>query len=820
MAAVSYRPPSCRNDLCYECHSWVIQHLTKEHALARCDTRDDFLFEVEVQVGRCDAHAVTCTERFINFFPRIFFDRPLQVHRLYFTKSEVDVMRRAGGSALYAGAPASTTDSNLHFATYRLDKKDRKGDSISCAAVDHLFGYIAATISQGMVANRWCCCFRTHKPGLRHCVPIKEPPHVAHKRERQVGATSAANPWTPEVCAAYESEDSDEEVSTPVDCHTVVSKVPGVELCHDRNEPADSPPLAVRILPRVENRVFWMNSQRNINMAVRQRIEQPFVPMTMSDAERAELSAVGAVLIEEFKKDKKLIDKIIQDKTGLSLWRSKKWTPKRAERALHDLRATYAPKYRFEAGIKLEPSKTSKPPRLLVADGDRGQVMAWVVIGTLEAWIFKRWRHRSIKGLPKSEAMQRVAQSLRQKDPRAAADSPDIPAAIVENDGSAWDACMSDTLRDLVENPIMAAIGEAVQAYFLVESPPDFINARLASNKMTELNLGFRKGKGADDPIGTCDLPKNKSWQLTIRAIRRSGCRGTSCLNFVANMTCWAWAIGGSEACKLVRPQGSRVLCVDGIVRFVKMVFEGDDSILSFVTLDAAGKPAEAQLTREFMHTLGLRWTSMGHRPKLHWRRPDQVAEFTGWHFAVDEHGIDGDVAAPDLFRNLTNMAFSLNKGAIAAAISGDSRALNAAVAPGVISRMYPMADRFPQLCRIIAGRFGRHMRDTSEIELTRDEIYALELEPEDFGFKESEEASDMDLVIERATHRFQPIYKRFETAMGRGNDQAEATLATRLGIVPDDTAYFDLLDAVEGGFMVGAEEEKFGDDVASLRGL
>jgi len=248
------------------------------------------------------------------------------------------------------------------------------------------------------------------------------------------------------------------------------------------------------------------------------------------------------------------------------------------------------------------------------------------------------------------------------------------------------------------------------------------------------------------------------------------------------------------------------------------MAFEGDDSILSFLAQGAIGQPADAQITREFLHMLEQRWDRMGHRPKLFWRKPGQVAEFTGWHFAVTDVGIGVVDAAPDLFRNLTNMAFSINKTAIKAAGEGNMRALMTAVAPGVIARLYPMAQKFPMLCRLLSAQFGRHLRDVAELELTRDEVYALELEPEDFGFKESNYDTDMDLVIERATYRFQPILERFEMALGRGDEQAEADLAVRLGLVPDIHKYYDLLDAIEGGYRVGAESLPFAAAVAEVR--
>lgn len=762
----------------------MFDHLTKDHAHRRCTPQDSILFDLELQVSRCDRHVETCWERFRDHFR---MNPVVQTKHVYLTGKEVDIMRRSGGAGLYAGAPTTTCDSNTHFATYRMDKKDRPGDPVSCTALDHLFGYLTAAIQHGRVANRSCCGRQERGVGMRSLQPVE-----LKKAEPVITETIEPEPV--------------------VECHTRESQIAGVQLCFDENEPADTPPLAVRYLPEIEARLFWLNSQRNVNVAIKERIDVPHVPVDLTETDKAEIKAIMDVLISQLHDDKELIDKIVQDKLGIYGWKSKKWTPKRAAKALAELRATYAPRYQFEAGIKLEPSKRGKAPRLLVADGDRGQVMAWVLIGVLESWLFKRYRHRSIKGLPKTEAMARVAQSLRQKDPRLNVDSPDVPVAVVENDGSAWDACMSDTLRDLVENPLMDAIAKLMEKYFLEEAPPDFLDARCASNKLVDLGLSFRKGKGADDKVETCDIPKGKCWKTVIRAIRRSGCRGTSCLNFLANMVCWSWVIGGKDAVKLVRPQGCRVVCVDGHVRFVKFVFEGDDSIVSFFAYDGT-----RTMTDDFITMMTARWVKLGHRPKLFWRKEGEVAEFTGWHFAVEATGIDYEKACPDIMRNLTNMAFSINPTAVKAAADGDKRALMRAVAPGIIARLYPFAARLPQFCRAIYNQFGRHVR--AEAELTRDEMYALELEPEDLGFHESDYTRDMDATIERQTLRFQPLLQRFETELAKGDALAEPDLAVSLGVVKSFDDYHDLLDLIEGGYYVGADSEAFRNGVKEIRG-
>lgn len=779
----------------------MFDYLSQEHAKGRCTPQDLFLYDLELQVKRCPEHVENCWDRFRDRW-WLFRKKTVVTRHVFLTSTELDIMRRSGGAGLYSGAPQNTCDSNTHFATYRLDKKDRKGDPISIAALDHLFGYLTAAIQAGREVDSrcaWCICpcLNSYGIGMKSLCPLKLEPTAA-----EAAAKAAPGPL--------------EELPEPlVDIHMTTSQVAGCDLCHDKNERPDTPPLAVRFLPQIEERIFWLNSQRNVEAAILGRIVEPHEPFTLDADERADLTHVVDALRAEIKSDVKQIDKIIQSKLGINGWKSAKWNETRATRELNNLRNTYAPRYKFSAAIKLEPSKNGKPPRLLIADGDKGQVMAWVMMATLEKWIFKRYQHRSIKALPKKEAMQRVVKMLGQTDPRDP-DTP-VPVAVLENDGSAWDACMSELLRELTENPIMDDFSELIEKYFMTEAPQDFLDARKTSNRLKTLGLELRKDKGGTTPADSCDLPRGKCWRTVIRAIRRSGCRGTSVLNFLSNMVCWCWVLGGRNAAALIRPNGAKVVCVDGVARFVKMCFEGDDSIL---TLWANG--GAPSMSAEFKEMLGKRWTSLGHRPKLHWRRPGEVAEFTGWHFSVDYLGLDPTCMAPDLIRSLTAMAYSTNPAAVAAAASGDRKAMMEAVAPGMLAKVYPWALYYPVLARQIYAIFAPHLK--AETEYSRDELYSLDLQPEDFGFSEADVQNDPDERIERATYRCRPILERFELQLAEAGTtdplgHREPDIAVKLGVVPDDDAYHELVDLIEGGFKVGADNVLFQTEIHRIRG-
>lgn len=750
---------------------------------------DKFVYRVVLNLRTCPYHAESCTESLKRWFEvnLCCCCHSAETTTVYLTSSEVDIARKSSGAGLYTGAPATTCDANTHFATYRFGK--RNGDAVSLAALDHLFGWLCAAISCGRVP--------ANAEGMREITPVLVP--MQAQKSTAVPPEVKAPPPPAEVAGA-----------TPTGgAH--VAPPPGLSLIKDPCASAGDPNIAARVFPEVEAKVFWQNSVQNVQASIKGRIEDVEVPVTASQEDLADLKAVADSIKQMLIGDRKVVLRIIEAKLGLG-WRSKKWNPTRAENALRQLQQTYAPRYRFSASIKLEPSKPGKPPRLLIADADRGQVMAWALIGTLEAWLFHRFKYRSIKGCSKDAAMARVIEELQQRNPLSS--SSDLaPCAVIENDGSAWDACMSARLRSIVENPIMEAIAEMVSEYYLPEATPDFIEARLASNELRELNLEFTKLRATSD-AAEIEFRKGRTcWKTQIRAIRRSGCRGTSVLNFLANMIIWCWAIGGKDGATLVLPNNHRVRCIDGMTRWVKMAFEGDDSILS---LQLPGAPAEECVTERFMHTVEQRWASVGHRPKLFWRKPGDVAEFTGWHFEVTPTGL-GD-CCPDIWRQLAGMSYSTSKDVVKAVEAGDMSRVKRLVAPGVLARLFPLASRLPVLSRMLYSTIAGGVDEDTQ--LTRDEAYMADIAPADLGFAEYSD-KDYDLMLYAQSQRYGDITSRFELALAEGEKKdptAEADLMVKLKVVDSIDSYYDLLDAVQAGFRIGGDSTLFKSAVDEIR--
>lgn len=821
MAVVSQRLPSRRVCPCFECHSWLLRELTEAHAWTRAKDTDPCVFCVEIFVQRCDAHDVTFRDRMRTFGRRHFSltdeGRQNTIHRtvsVHITMEELEVARRSSGAGIYSGATTQVCDSNTHFATYRFDA-DRPGDAMSKMAIDHLFGYLTSAICAGPVQHRHCFCWQKREPGMVQCYPIKRRvvEQVVDDERPAAPVETPAPTWN--SVAAGVSEPIGETLDVP---HVLNSAVPGVELVFDEKAQPSAGALAARYLPLIEERIFFMNSLQRAQDAIKGRIVLPEVPVTLTALQTDELKEVARAMRDVLARDIKqgILAKIVQSTLGLTAWGSRKWTPERVTRAFKEAIERFDPRYVFSGSVKLEPGKRGKPPRLIISDGDQGQLLAMVIIGVLEKWLFTRYKERSIKGLPKDKAMERVAKCLKiHGQPEADQTSgtlPEMPASILENDGSAWDACMSLMLREITENGIMDDVAAEVQKFCLIEGTPQFIAARVASNKLKKLAIGFRKPGpnatvGDEDMSAFSDLPKSKCWKEFIRSIRRSGCRGTSCLNFISNMVLWAWVIAGAAGARLMEPNGQKVKCVDGLVRFIKFAFEGDDSIVScYCPLHP-----DSSMTEGLRKTMEERWTAAGHRPKLAWRKPGEVAEFTGWLFQVQPSGINYDQCSPDLLRQLVSLAYTTNKAAVKAAADGKLAEFMAHVAPGVLARIYPLARRFPRLASHLYGVIAPYLR--LDTQFTWDDIHRLGIEPEDVGFKEytfHQQAQDVEADtpcdrIERGLEKARCFLQRFQLELAQADYSGEALLAVHIGFCKTSAGYEEFLDLYKAAAYIGS---------------
>lgn len=708
--------------LCPTCHAQHLDTLSEEAAWDRAAKDDTHVICVRFNVKKCancarmDANCGNAVWRFC--VPRSAAGGMGQLCTVYMTSAELRTAREAIGASYHSEAPSKVGNSNLHLAGMRLD---RKIPDVELAwARDVVFPAVAIAIHRSREAPVFCCCAPLF-PRLRETRFIQAngekkwfwitaSQHMtldgisfcprAVTIEDDEAPYEPATTAPPAILAPGSPQDSpgalppaDSDTTTPKWWDSMASKVFGVELLCDAagNPTLGDNILAVAHLPVFARKVFYATLPRNVAAAIAGRIEN-VPPMTLSDEEKAEVKAVSDALKACLKRDEKMVREIY---TTLLLgdWKSKKWTLARSQDALQDLRRQYNPSYRFKGQIKLEPSKPGKPPRLIIADGDAGQVMAWTLIATLERWVFKRYNHRSIKGVAKAAAMERLIKNTAQQKPSTGRSDNPEPVMVLENDGSAWDACMSSALRDITENVLMDELHALTKDLLIMES--HWQSERVRANKLKTLKLSIAcKFNPYDEHLPEevrNAIAAGKHFKEVIAAIRRSGCRGTSVLNFIANMILWCWVLAGKDGCKLMEANGQKVKDVFDVVRYVRMMFEGDDSLLTLTGL---------RYTPQQMEVLAARWVRLGHRPKLFLREQGERAEFTGYKFLVDQHGLVPGSQVPDLPRLLSSVAYCHNRGAVDAAIKGDKEALHKAVDPGLLSRAFVIARKAPTVAR------------------------------------------------------------------------------------------------------------------------
>jgi hypothetical protein len=440
---------------------------------------------------------------------------------------------------------------------------------------------------------------------------------------------AAIAPDTEEACATLIT------VSDPREVHSTDSPLNGT-----------SAPVGVRILPGIADKKYYSNTLANVEDAIEGRITTKKVEFTATDEEKKEIrKMVNALITQAFgeKRVRKVVGSIL-----FGDLKSKKWSRVRVENGLQQLHERYSPGMQFTCSIKLEPMPHGKPPRLLIADGDGGQIKSWLVIGTLERLLFAHFANNSIKQGSKAEAMELHEAHMRIQKAKV---------AIMENDGSAWDACCRHELRNLIEVPVIESIIATIDTIVIAEN--EWSQHRVRKDKARQLPLRFQPKVRYTDPEPKVTQEElecaamNKPVFIHIDAIRRSGDRGTSCLNFLTNMVCWSWVLcGGKSCCLMTKDRCLAVPLYNGKTSTVKIKCEGDDSHVM----------TTYHFTQDEMKEMSERWVRLGHRPNLHHRLPGTVTEFTGYHFLVDEHGIVPGSGCPDLNRTMISASVTLAK--------------------------------------------------------------------------------------------------------------------------------------------------------------
>lgn len=459
-------------------------------------------------------------------------------------------------------------------------------------------------------------------------------------RSDLTASSSASHEQRCENSTAFQKYEAEHEDSSPG------TLLPGWDF--DGNKPAEREDakdnLVMKVAGGLMAMVFYVSSFGNFLAAIRERfVKKRRAPkLTVADKERIK-GAVKALCDQGhgiFSRG--AIKRSLQDLGLFPHMKSKKWSVERFQRAWEDLLSTDNPRYRLSGAVKTEPIKPGKPPRPLIADGDSGQLMALVTIKVLEECMFHHNHNHCIKHRSKDEAMADIVRGLQ---------LPSRGQTVVETDGSAWDACCNDEIRELIENTIMDHIDREITK-FGWWNPKSWQDIHAVVNGDKNMKLKVCK-----------DLPGSDKRRMTVKAFRRSGHRGTSCLNYLINMVL-------TDLSYLDHPYHNNAGRPGGIMHITKGVmshrakdrwgtwrtyyraFEGDDGIAAL-----SGSLSEQQLV-----DVTSFWERCGFNMKLNVRT--KLAEFVGWKIPLAQ-GVPTGQACPDILRMVNQSQYTTSKEAI-----------------------------------------------------------------------------------------------------------------------------------------------------------
>jgi len=346
---------------------------------------------------------------------------------------------------------------------------------------------------------------------------------------------------------------------------------------------------------------------------------------------------------------------------NLEEMRSSKWSLARFRSALECLYAKDQPKYMFKASIKPEAMEEGKAPRLLIADGDEGCLMALAVIKCFEDILFDWFEARSIKHCSKREAIERAVKNLTTKGGKS-----------IEGDGSAWDTTCNGLVRGLVENPILRHIMEVLAEAGVI--PETWMEEHQKACEDRKLKVFFKT--------------KFESLVVTIDAIRRSGHRGTSCLNWWINFTLWVSSIFVQPE-RYLDPSVRWGKDLTGVQRWWNGCFEGDDSLCTLSPPMVDGD----SLSKIFMDF----WRDAGFNMKIVFCK--SRATFCGWHVGCDDGALNQH-RCPELPRALANSGVSVSPAAIQAYWDGNTRVIKTLAAASALARAADFSGILPTVSR------------------------------------------------------------------------------------------------------------------------
>lgn len=383
--------------------------------------------------------------------------------------------------------------------------------------------------------------------------------------------------------------------------------------------------LAHQIGPDLIPTECFDNTAKNMKAGLAKRVKPlPFNAdkRTIRKIEKTVSAIIGTVFSPEKIRQWRIDNPVVEE------FASSKWSGQRFREAFEEAMSESRVKIEQTLQIKVNEALPAqgKAPRPIIQCGDKAQVMMSLPVKCFEDLLFEHFEDASIKHATKYDAMERVAERLKQKD-----------AHLIEGDGSAWDSCCNPTIRKLTENRIIEYIIEILGED--PEIPKSWMKTVLADMQKPKIKGKVKTSDHTISPLKAC-----------IEAIRQSGHRGTSCFNYLINLVCWLVVVCAHPE-RMIRKGADHKLPSkyisprDGKEYRLSYAFEGDDSALS-----------TTENLEEHQESIEKLWTNLGFRMKLVYVKEKMT--FTGFDFLCDDFGPTG-VFIPEIPRNIASSSWT-----------------------------------------------------------------------------------------------------------------------------------------------------------------
>jgi len=437
--------------------------------------------------------------------------------------------------------------------------------------------------------------------------------------------------------------------------------------------------VGVQIGPMSVDPNVFANDKHNLETAVEERITKKAIPRNIPNFVRTGCgNFVNSMMHKTGMLSTAKVQEWLFDVFDIKDLMSGKWSAERKAAVEKQVNDKLEHVYKLECKVKLEQYEPGKPPRLIVIDGDIGQLYALLSIKCLEALLFApdALEIHSIKHKPTRVAITELLHLMRRDNERDEKTKARLDGEFIEGDGSAWDTTCSVEIRNLIENPLLAHILTIVAQTVW---PLEWGAAHDAINTEKLLKLRFKQ-KGSD--VET-DL---KTWFFfEIAAIRRSGHAGTSVLNFLVNFVMWHVLVFGDNGHLFLDPRRRRAKDRWGTMRWMFGGFEGDDSGIQ--TFPEFEKQQFTRMTED--------WKVCGFNMKL--KHGENIGMFIGHAIEVDNFGPTG-VYCPDMRKFVKASGLSVSPAIIEALKQCDEGKLKSMTACTYIARAYQVAAVCPIL--------------------------------------------------------------------------------------------------------------------------